>query len=119
MRLQFPAATAARGGPLKAAGRKGLACATATRRRVALALLHTFAEHAAANVARTRQQRGGCTSTLVEENKAEAHAALWPFNVGTATKDGCSILALGMRLATEQRPDFVLVNIDIKNAHNK
>ena len=49
------------------------------------------------------------------DSREEARNALWPYNVGTATKDGCGILAHGIRLATEQRPGWVLVNLDVEN----
>ena len=58
-------------------------------------------------------------SKLVADNKGAAYEALWPWNVGTAVTDGCGILAHGLRLATELRPDWVLINLDIKNAHNE
>ncbi|MEC7001645.1 MAG: hypothetical protein VXX04_07390, partial [Actinomycetota bacterium] len=58
------------------------------------------------------------TAALMADSREEARNALWPYNVGTATKDGCGILAHGIRLATEQRPGWVLVNLDVENAHN-
>ena len=58
-------------------------------------------------------------SAFVANMKPELHEELWPLNVGTATRDGCGILATGIRLATELRPDFVAVKIDVYNAHNE
>ena len=57
-------------------------------------------------------------SKLVADVKGDAQDELWPHNVGSAT-DGCSVLALGVRLASEVRPRFVVVNIDVYNAHNE
>ena len=58
-------------------------------------------------------------SKLVADAKGDAEDVLWPQNVGSATADGCSVLVLGIRLATETRRKFVLVNVDVYNAHNE
>ena len=57
-------------------------------------------------------------SKLMSDSKEAAHDVLWPHNVGSATRDGCAILAHGIRAITEMRPGFAVVKFDVKNAHN-
>ena len=57
-------------------------------------------------------------SKLMADSKEAAHEVLWPHNVGSATRDGCGILAHGIRAVTEMRPEFAVLKFDVVNAHN-
>ena len=57
-------------------------------------------------------------SKLMADSKEAAHEVLWPHNVGSATRDGCGILAHGIRAITEMHPEFAVLKFDVVNAHN-
>ena len=57
-------------------------------------------------------------SKLMSDSKEAAHDVLWPHNVGSATRDGCAILAHGIRAITEMHPEFAVLKFDVVNAHN-
>ena len=52
------------------------------------------------------------------DSKEAAHEVLRPHNVGSATRDGCGILAHGIRAITEMHPEFAVLKFDVVNAHN-
>jgi hypothetical protein len=56
--------------------------------------------------------------TLNSLVQAPLVAALVPQQVAVGVKGGISILIFGIRLLAEQRGDFVIVKIDLKNAFN-
>ena len=70
-------------------------------------------------VSKTKCIPRSISSALIASARDELHEALWPYNVGTATGGGLSVLAFGVREATEACPDFALIKLDIWNAHNE
>ena len=58
-------------------------------------------------------------SALVAQHKDLLRQHLWPQQVAIGVPSGMSVLVFGVRLTLEIRPDFVVVRLDLKNAHNE
>ena len=58
-------------------------------------------------------------SCVIAQCKEALGEHLWPQQVGVGVPGGISKLVFGARLQLEARPDWVVVKIDLKNAHNE
>ena len=58
-------------------------------------------------------------SALVAQHKDVLRQHLWPQHVAIGVPSGMSVLVFGVRLTLEIRPDFMVVRLDLKSAHNE
>ena len=58
-------------------------------------------------------------SALVAQHKELLRQHLWPQQVAIGVPSGMSVLVFGVRFMLEVHPEFVVVRLDLKNAHNE
>ena len=59
------------------------------------------------------------TSAAMRKYKTKFRKALWPQQAAVGVKDGQQHVTIGVATTMRQRPDFVVVKVDISNAFNE
>ena len=58
-------------------------------------------------------------SSMMTQFKGPVADYLWPQQVAVGIAGGLSLLILGIRMALEAHPSWVVVKIDLRNAYNE